>query len=79
MSSLNPADHLLNDIEVRVIAFSLRGENLHVLLQPVEGGVNVWEIPGSPVSAGQSLEEAASGRLNCLTGLRETYLEQLYT
>ena len=35
--------------------------------------------PGSRVEVQRSLEEAASGRLYCLTGLRETYLEQLYT
>jgi len=66
----------LPHLEVRVIAFSLRNERLHVLLTPEEG---LWAIPGSRVEAQRSLEEAASGRLYCLTGLRETYLEQLYT
>ena len=70
-----PAGFLPN-LEVRVIAFSLRDERLHVLLTREE---SQWAIPGSRVEAQRSLEEAASGRLYCLTGLRETYLEQLYT
>ena len=64
------------NLEVRVIAFSLRDERLHVLLTPE---ASLWALPGSRVEVQRSLEEAASGRLYCLTGLRETYLEQLYT
>lgn len=71
----------LSNLEVRVIAFSLHGERLHVLLVPAQAGSAqaIWEIPGSRVAHDQSLEGAASRQLNCLTGLRETYLEQLYT
>ena len=54
-----PAGFLPN-LEVRVIAFSLRDERLHVLLTP-EG--SLWALPGSRVEAQRSLEEAASGRL----------------
>jgi 8-oxo-dGTP diphosphatase len=38
-----------------------------------------WELPGSPVPASQSLEETATENVLRLTGLREAYLEQLYT
>ncbi len=75
MANVNDQHHLSN-LEVRVIAFSLRDERLHVLLAPDQ---QRWEIPGSRVAFTQSLEEAASRQLNCLTSLRETYLEQLYT
>jgi len=73
-------DSFLPNLEVRVIAFSLREERLHVLL--VSAGSTpspLWEIPGGRILKDQSLEEAASQQLNGLTGLRETYLEQLYT
>ena len=75
-STVQPGSHA--GLEVRVIAFSLRDESLHVLLVSAQRN-GLWEIPGSEVGEMQSLEEAASGRLFCLTGLRETYLEQLYT
>lgn len=73
---MSSADGFLPNLEVRVIAFSLQGERLHVLLVP-EGGQRAF--PGSRVECERSLDEAASGQLYCLTGLREAYLEQLYT
>jgi 8-oxo-dGTP diphosphatase len=71
------ADDYLPDLDVRVIAFSLRKEHLHVLLAAVPGAG--LEIPAARVGVSQPLEEAASSQLYRLTGLRETYLEQLYT
>ena len=76
MSKMTAPAGFLPNLEVRVIAFSLRDERLHVW-PALEG--SLWALPGSRVEAQRSLEEAASGRLYCLTGLRETYLEQLYT
>jgi 8-oxo-dGTP diphosphatase len=70
-------EHLSN-LEVRVIAFNLVEESLHVLLVPARLGAD-WEIPGAAVDLRQSLEEAATGQLLSLTGLHETYIEQLYT
>lgn len=67
----------LTGIDVRVIAFSLREESLHVLLLPTAD--THWTLPGSQVASGQSLEETATNRLFSLTSLREAYLEQLYT
>lgn len=73
-------DSFLPNLEVRVIAFSLREERLHVLLVSAgDAPGQLWEIPGGRILKDQSLEEAASQQLNGLTGLRETYLEQLYT
>lgn len=66
----------LPNLDVRVLAFTLRGERLNALLQPCDA---CWELPGSGVAPGRALEEAAGDLLNALTGLRETYLEQLYT
>jgi 8-oxo-dGTP diphosphatase len=67
----------LKNIDVRVVVFSLRGEQLHVLLAPGPSGR--WELPGSRVPAEKSLEATATESVLRMTGLREAYLEQLYT
>ena len=38
-----------------------------------------WELPGNWVLSHQSLEDTAAANVLCLTGLREAFLEQLYT
>lgn len=76
---MSDAGDFLPNLEVRVIAFSLRDDRLHVLLVPQDSSGGPWAIPGGRVASTESLEEVASRQLNCLTGLRETYLEQLYT
>jgi 8-oxo-dGTP diphosphatase len=64
-------------LDVLLVVFSLRGEQLQVLLAPgLEGH---WELPGSPVPGNTSLEETATESVLRMTGLREAYLEQLYT
>jgi 8-oxo-dGTP diphosphatase len=76
MGTPDPID--LTRIEVLAAVFSLRVEQLCVLLvQP--GTSPLREIPGSLLRPGMSLEETARDRIHCLTGLRETYQEQLYT
>ncbi len=67
----------LNHLDVRVVVFSLRGEKLQVLLAPASP--EQWELPGSAVPEHQSLEETATESLLRMTGLRDAYLEQLYT
>ena len=64
-----------------VIIFTLRDSDLQVLLvkrkhSPFEG---MWAIPGGFVDMGESLEEAALRELEEETGVRDVYLEQLYT
>lgn len=72
-----PAHAFLKNIDVRVVVFSLRGEQLQVLL--ALGPSGQWELPGSLVPLGKSLEATATESLLHMTGLREAYLEQLYT
>ena len=38
----------------------------------------LWALPGGPLGAGESLQEAAAGNLAQTTGLVPKYLEQLY-
>ncbi len=65
-------------IEVLAAVFSLRAEQLCLLLvQPA--GSPLRQIPGAPLRQGISLEETARMCIHNLTGLRETYQEQLYT
>lgn len=74
-------------VTVDVVIFTLQADaiehetQLHVLLikrrfSPFEGE---WAIPGGFVRADETLEQAARRELEEETGLRDLYLEQLYT
>ncbi len=69
---------LLDKLEVRVVIFSLRDNALKALLGRSPQNLE-WELPGVPIQVDQSLEEAANQCLGHFIGLREAYLEQLYT
>ncbi|HWQ15841.1 MAG TPA: NUDIX domain-containing protein [Roseiflexaceae bacterium] len=68
-------------VTVDVVIFTLIERALHVLLVrrkrwPYEG---MWAIPGGFVQMDESLETAARRELEEETGVRDIYLEQLYT
>lgn len=68
-------------VTVDVVIFTLQARELHVLLiqrryPPFEGR---WAIPGGFVKLDEPLEQAARRELEEETGLRDVYLEQLYT
>jgi 8-oxo-dGTP diphosphatase len=68
-------------VTVDVVIFALHAWELQVLLiqrgvPPFEGG---WALPGGFVLEGESLDAAARRELGEETGVREVYLEQLYT
>jgi len=74
-------DYPRPSVTVDVIIFTLRGDELQALLirrrnPPFKG---MWAIPGGFVSVDESLEEAALRELEEETGVRDVYLEQLYT
>ena len=72
----------LENLEVRLVVFGLRENTLQALFcaeSPKPDQAADWELPGSRVPIDQSLEETATNCLLRLTGLREVYLEQLYT
>ena len=74
-------DYPRPSVTADVIIFTLRGNVLQVLLvrrkyPPFEG---MWAIPGGFVGISESLEEAALRELEEETGVRDVYLEQLYT
>lgn len=68
-------------VTVDVVIFTLINQELHVLLVqrrrwPFEG---FWAIPGGFINMDESLETAARRELEEETGVRDVYLEQLYT
>lgn len=74
-------DHPRPSVTVDVIIFTLRANDLQVLLikrghPPFEG---MWAIPGGFVDIVESLEDAALRELEEEAGVRDVYLEQLYT
>jgi 8-oxo-dGTP diphosphatase len=66
---------------VDLVIFTIRDDALHVLLiqrgvPPFEGQ---WALPGGFVRPGESLEDAALRELEEEAGVRDSYLEQLYS
>jgi 8-oxo-dGTP diphosphatase len=67
-------------LAVSTVIFALGPEGLRIPLvrrirQPFEGQ---WALPGGPIETREALETAAGRNLLETTGLRSTYLEQLY-
>ena len=77
----DPTRYERPSVTVDVVIFTLQDRTLHVLLVkrkhwPFEGR---WAIPGGFVNMNESLELAARRELEEETGVRNIYLEQLYT
>jgi len=75
------SDYPQPSVTADVIIFTMHEQDLHALLiqrkrPPFEG---MWAIPGGFVDIDESLEEAAERELEEETGVRDVYLEQLYT
>ncbi len=68
----------LSDLEVRVVVFTLQNNQLQVLLHPT-GSTDQWMLPGCGLLESDNLESAAADCIEGLTGLKEVFLEQLYT
>ncbi len=67
-----------SDLEVRVVVFTLQNNQLQVLLQP-GSEPEKWELPGCRLRDSLGLEPSAAQCVENLTGLKEVYLEQLYS
>ena len=77
----DPARYERPSVTVDVVIFTLQDRELHVLLVkrkhwPFEGR---WAIPGGFVNMDESLDLAARRELEEETGVRDIYLEQLFT
>jgi 8-oxo-dGTP diphosphatase len=64
-----------------VVVFTIRARRLHLLLvrranQPFQG---CWALPGGFLDIDEDIERCAARELEEETGIRDVYLEQLYT
>jgi len=68
-------------VTVDVIIFTVLDDNLRVLLikRNVEPAKGAWALPGGFVHIDESLEDAAKRELEEETGVKDVYLEQLYS
>lgn len=66
-------------VTVDVVIFCLRDDDLKVLLACPGPEGRAWAIPGGPIRRDEDLEAAAIRTLDEQAGLRDVYLEQLYT
>ena len=68
-------------VTVDTVIFSIKGNDLKVLLAKrlASPFKDKWAIPGGFVKIDQSLEDAAKFMLEEKTGVKDVYLEQLYT
>lgn len=68
-------------VTVDVLIFTIENDRIKILLVkrnawPFEGR---WAIPGGFIQMDESLEQAATRKLDDETGVKDVYLEQLYT
>ena len=77
----DPAEYERPSVTVDVVIFSLIEDALCVLLVERKNWpfAGMWAIPGGFVRIEESLEEAAARELAEETGVRDVYMEQLYT
>jgi 8-oxo-dGTP diphosphatase len=68
-------------VTVDIVIFTIQDDELKVLLvkRGLEPFKDKWAIPGGFVRIQESLEEAAKRELEEETGVRDVYLEQLYS
>ena len=68
-------------VTVDVVIFTLRQQNLQVLLirRKHPPFADYWAIPGGFMQMDESLESAALRELEEETGVHDVYIEQLYT
>ena len=68
-------------VTVDIVIFTIKDDDLKVLLvkRAIEPFKGKWALPGGFVRINEPLEEAAKRELEEETGVKDIYLEQLYT
>ncbi len=68
-------------IAVLVVIFTVEADELRVLLirRSAEPAKDAWSLPGGLLAPDESLDEAATRKLDDETGVSDLFLEQLYT
>lgn len=74
-------DYEKPSVTVDIVVFTIKDDDLKVLLikRGIEPYKDYWAIPGGFVKINESLENAAKRELEEETGVKEVYLEQLYS
>ena len=74
-------NHQRPSVTVDIVIFSIREDELQVLLvrRDIDPFKEKWALPGGFVKIEENLEEAATRELREETGVKDVYLEQLYT
>ncbi|MEK6757807.1 MAG: NUDIX domain-containing protein [Nanoarchaeota archaeon] len=74
-------EHEKPSVTVDIVIFTIRDDDLKVLLvkRDIEPFKGEWAIPGGFVRINESLEDAAKRELEEETGVKDVYLEQLYS
>ncbi len=75
------AEYVKPSVTVDTVIFTIHQEELKALLvkRDVEPFKGMWAIPGGFIKMDESLEESAKRELEEETGVKDVYLEQLYT
>lgn len=77
----NPSDLEHPSVTVDVLVFTIQNDLLKIALvkRGIEPFLDMWAIPGGFIRKGETLEDAAIRELAEETGVKNVYLEQLYT
>lgn len=81
LDAYNPGDYQRPSLTVDILVFTIESDELKLLLIKRKNHpyINSWAIPGGFVDINESSENAAKRELEEETGLRNIYMEQLYT
>lgn len=81
MNNTNYPVYELPGVTVDLVIFTVELDKLKVLLvkRAEEPFTGYWSLPGGFLKAGESLDDAALRVMEDKTGVKEVYLEQLYT
>ena len=81
MTDTNYSAYELPGVTVDLVIFTVEHDQLKVLLikRADEPFVGSWSLPGGFLKTGESLDDAALRVMVEKTGVKEVYLEQLYT
>lgn len=81
MQNTNEPSYEQASVTIDLVIFTINNDQLKVLLvkRGIQPFLGQWSIPGGFLQRGESLEEAALRIMEEKTGVKDVYLEQLYT